>query len=103
MRGRPGGALAYSLNTTPSASRPRSRPPISMTATATRSSMTICTPSGHLRETSTERTAASARTRAAIAPMSTRASCSPLGTRAVRSTWLRVSEVVALDVDAASR
>ena len=92
-RGSPGGALAYSLKTTPSASRPRSRPPMSMTAIATRSSTLIRTASGHLRDTSTVRMAATERSRFAIASMSSRASCSPSGTLAWARICARVSDV----------
>ena len=91
-RGRPGGALAYSLNTTPSASRPRSRPPISMTATGTRSSTTICTPSGHLRDDVDGRGRRPARAAGSRSRRCRRrASCSPAGTRAA-STHLVAGE-----------
>src|SRR6478736_2307149 len=61
---------------------PRSRPPISTTATARRSCTRISTWSGHWRLTSALRTSASAWTRARIWSRSRRASGSPAGTRA---------------------
>ena len=56
---------------------PRSRPPISTTAIATRSSIEIRTPCGHCRVTDTDRTTASAPMRRSAVARSTRTRGSP--------------------------